>query len=171
MCCLMWCVLHRLQNISASYFFVLFPSSPHLWHKSHLLLLIKKGCLFINQDPCLTGVFVLFCYLFTRYYGGFGKAPEELGGVVGTWGSAISAWTSEGFYKNNSLTDNLSASSPWRPRVPFGEAAFLFQLHRKSQGWSLWVLIAFFPLFYQSAYSDEGKAAVKASQNINDALN
>lgn len=68
----------------------------------------------------------------------------------GTRGTAVRGWTREGFYKNNSLTDNLLASSLQRPRVPFGEGAFLFQLHRgsaESQGWSLWVLIAFFPLF------------------------
>lgn len=78
-------------------------------------------------------------------------------------------WTSEGFYKNNSLTDNLLASSLQRLRVPFGEGAFLFQLHRQSpesQGWSLWVLIAFFPLFCQSAYSDEGKKGMKALQTL-----
>lgn len=98
-----------------------------------------------------------------------GTRGEELSGVVGTRGTAVRGWTSEGFYKNNSLTDNLLASSLRRPRVPFGEGAFLFQLHRESpesQGWSLWVLIAFFPLFCQSAYSDEGKKGMKALQTL-----
>lgn len=98
-----------------------------------------------------------------------GTRREELGAVVGTRGAAVRGWTSEGFYKNNSLTDNLLASSLQRPQVPFGEGSFLFQLHRESpesQGWSLWVLIAFFPLFYQSAYSDEGKKGMKALQTL-----
>lgn len=78
-------------------------------------------------------------------------------------------WTSGGFYKNTSLTDNLIASFLRRPRVPLGEGAFLFQPHTESpesQGWSLWVLIAFFPLFCQSAYSGDGKKGMKALQTL-----
>lgn len=83
--------------------------------------------------------------------------------------AAVRGCASEGFYKNNSLTDNLLAASLQRLRVPFGEAAFLFQLHTESpesQGWSLWVLIAFFPLICQSVYSDEGKKGMKALQTL-----
>lgn len=65
--------------------------------------------------------------------------------IVGAQGAAVMGWTGEGFYKNNSLTDNLLASSLWRPRVPFWEGAFLFQPHTESpesQGCLLNVLIA-----------------------------
>lgn len=112
---------------------------------------------------------LLSCRTIISNSGESGRWLEELGGVVGTWGMAVTGWTSEGFYKNNSLTDNLLASSLWRQRVPFGEGAFLFQLHRESpesQGWSRWVLIAFFPLFCQSAYSDEGKTGMKALKTL-----
>ena len=113
---------------------------------SHLLLVLSHH-VFISNSMCC----------------------KELGGVVGSQGAAVRGWTSEGFYKNNSLTDNLLASSLRRLRVPFGEGAFLFQPHRESpesQGWSHWVLIAFFPLFCQSAYSDEGKKGMKALQTL-----
>lgn len=112
---------------------------------------------------------LLSYHVFIFDFGESGTRREELGRVVGTRGAAVRGWTSEGFYKNNSLTDNLLASSLQQPQVPFGEGAFLFQLHiesPESQGWSLWVLIAFFPLFCQSAYSDEGKKGMKALQTL-----
>lgn len=70
---------------------------------------------------------------------------------------------------NNSLTDNLLASSLQRPQVPFGEGAFLFQLHTESpesQGWSLWVLIAFFSPFLPECLFRQSKKGMKALQTL-----
>lgn len=75
---------------------------------------------------------------------------------------------------NNSLTDNLLASSLQRPQVPFGEGAFLFQLHTESpesQGWSLWVLIAFFSPFLPECLFRQRQEGNESFTNINEALN
>lgn len=139
------------------------------------IILYRKlinGCLVSSSHLCRASdslLLLLSRHVFIFNFGESGTRCEELCRVVGTRGMAVRGWSSEGFYKNNSLTDNLLASSLQRPRVPFGEGAFLFQLHRESpesQGWSLWVLIAFFPLFFKSAYSDEGKKGMKALQTL-----
>lgn len=61
----------------------------------------------------------------------------------------------QGLNRRRLLEEQLIKSEPPRrlpaaAEVPFGEAAFLFQPSTESpesQGWTLWVLIAFFPLF------------------------
>lgn len=124
------------------------------WLTPSLLLLSRHVCIFGRFES--------------------GTRCEELCRLVGTRVAAVRGWTGGGFYKNNSLTDNLLASSLQRPQVPFGEGAFLFQLHRESpesQGWSLWVLIAFFSPFLPECLFRQRQEGNESFTNINEALN